>query len=401
VLVYLVSVLPELPVGASMHAGPNLLRYNKNNTNFDDIGEAPRSRLHTDSIEADIEYFDSVADEVNLMQSWIIERQPDWNGTAWQPLPVSMPAFNLTLKVPQRASQAASDGGAFKLDARAANISVVVPADASMSLWDTLDDQSTWKQLDPPFPVHAAPMHVVDIQIFDALQTRDVCLVSTGVILSVCTTLVVLVWALARNQLVRGDIVKPALFVVAGDSDGPSVSLLAHPAFVNCTDQKTDTTRCDCHARPVQHTTNLSGDESEVRPNFSGRWVLARVEGNMDNLLKESGACLRSRIAQRMKNYGIGHQVYEIVQEGNAIQMAIGKEVMRFLAEGGEQYVGTSRSTIVDPRWKGQTLTISKRCQNQMVEASKILTWTFKDEHIELDVSTPCGIQVRQVFSRC
>jgi len=135
--------------------------------------------------------------------------------------------------------------------------------------------------------------------------------------------------------------------------------------------------------------------------------VLTRVEGDMDTLLKESGECLIHRMAQRMRKYGVGQQAYHIVQEGNAFQMTMQggswlgeEEVVRFLSEGGEQHVGTSRSTIVDPRWTGQTLVITQRHKTHTGEASEKMAWTFKGEFIELDVISPTGIHVKRVFLR-
>jgi len=428
---YVITLLSKPLLGASMHNGPNILwRYSKDGGSADSITGAPLLGLHANHITDGIAPHDhDLPDEVNLMQTWVVESHPN-NSAQWPVHPVTSPTGNATATALEKASPNVSNtfvqqngsalpkysGAWTKADVVSqdalqafgtpqhdpgliplASRSAVVSADASVSMWDGFHGQAVWKELESPIS-EAATVQAVNLQLLNMQHNRTIFAVSAGVMLALCTSLVLLMWIFSRHKEVDSNIIKPPMLAGDINTNSPSESTAAHSTCAEGGGQTTDITGSE---------PSPDSDESQVRPNFTGCWVLTRVEGDMDTLLKESGECLIHRMAQRMRKYGVGQQAYHIVQEGNAFQMTMQggswlgeEEVVRFLSEGGEQHVGTSRSTIVDPRWTGQTLVITQRHKTHTGEASEKMAWTFKGEFIELDVISPTGIHVKRVFLR-
>lgn len=102
------------------------------------------------------------------------------------------------------------------------------------------------------------------------------------------------------------------------------------------------------------------------RPDFNGSWVLMRVEGDMESLMKELGLPWVARKAAAAAGYGVGKAKAQIKQTDDRIELETITPMKTFNRifttdglEHDEELDGRSLKTIV--RWDDSTLVVDAR----------------------------------------
>lgn len=176
--------------------------------------------------------------------------------------------------------------------------------------------------------------------------------------------------------------------------------------------------KCD-RFRPINGYERIKsprpGNSPRCPPNFTGSWRLTRIEGSMDVFMKDIGMGLLARVTNRSIRYGIGRQVIEIVQEGNAFQITnpgccwSWGNVQKFLVGGGDQCVCSNPKALVfNPRWDGRVLSIAQKWGEQSPEETLALKWQLKtialstraEDNIIVDATTSKGSAVKFAYVR-
>lgn len=109
--------------------------------------------------------------------------------------------------------------------------------------------------------------------------------------------------------------------------------------------------------------TAQAADSLQDKPDFTGKWVLERVEGNIDLLMADNGLSWPLRKMARRVKYGVGRQFQEISQNGDydvsILRAGFYKAVRADIrVGGGDQQILTStgKTILANFRWEGSAL---------------------------------------------
>mmetsp|Transcript_10419 Transcript_10419/g.25134 ORF Transcript_10419/g.25134 Transcript_10419/m.25134 type:complete len:215 (+) Transcript_10419:62-706(+) len=208
-------------------------------------------------------------------------------------------------------------------------------------------------------------------------------------------------WLCGCNMLGQPEIAVPADAQAQGGSDIVEVS-------------------CDPDRVPVQGAMPVLSDNpgpaavppkeeeaspAKERPSFAGSWVLEKVEGDFDALLKEQGQGYMMRRMAKSMGYGVGKVHQTIEQDGDVLTITItnpkGTTVMKFTVNGEEQ---DSRDPMEDkpvkilPQWDGDALVLATR--NSAGAALPTTRRFLRDEEMVMELTTPNGVSAKRVFAR-
>jgi hypothetical protein len=139
-------------------------------------------------------------------------------------------------------------------------------------------------------------------------------------------------------------------------------------------------------------------------PNFSGSWVMNRVEGDMDQLLADAGVGWALRKMAKGVNWGIGKNFQEISQNGNDFVIVhkapMNTTTMRFhVGSGYQETVGVDGKPILcDATWDEQSLIIL--CKTQAGKEHAPARRYLEDDCMVIETKTSKGEIVRRFFGK-
>jgi hypothetical protein len=139
-------------------------------------------------------------------------------------------------------------------------------------------------------------------------------------------------------------------------------------------------------------------------PNFAGCWVLHRVEGDMDALLKELRLPWVARKAAAAAGYGVGKAKKRIAQTRMHMEVEnitpLKSFTRRYATDGVERdEVLEGRSLKVSARWEGDVLILESRDANSDMRFPKLLRY-LQGHELVMEQTLPCGASVKQFFSK-
>jgi hypothetical protein len=156
-----------------------------------------------------------------------------------------------------------------------------------------------------------------------------------------------------------------------------------------------------------------------ARPDLSGDWLLHRLEGDVEALLKEVGASWVKRKAAAAMGFGVGMQFVRVEQHPNTIRIdtsyrgADGREDMAWLkptkncysTDGVEQNVADPEGRFVrtSVAWDGEALMMVSRrvdCGKPLPSTRRYLQGDGKELVFE-QTSPATGVVVKRIFKRC
>lgn len=147
--------------------------------------------------------------------------------------------------------------------------------------------------------------------------------------------------------------------------------------------------------------------ERPARPNFTGRWLLARVEGDYDQLLRDLGSSWCERRRVRSKKLGIGNWVQQIRQDGDEITIE-SCEGTRFLAmslhigraaDAGSRTAGLDRKEVsVTAYWDDATL--QTKVQRLDWPSPLLFSRFFEQNYLVVKCMTFGGKVIRRYFTK-
>eukprot|EP00747_Dinoflagellata_sp_TGD_P022523 gnl/TRDRNA2_/TRDRNA2_129165_c0_seq2.p1 gnl/TRDRNA2_/TRDRNA2_129165_c0~~gnl/TRDRNA2_/TRDRNA2_129165_c0_seq2.p1 ORF type:complete len:254 (+),score=32.59 gnl/TRDRNA2_/TRDRNA2_129165_c0_seq2:53-814(+) len=164
-----------------------------------------------------------------------------------------------------------------------------------------------------------------------------------------------------------------------------------------------DNAEMETTADTATSSSAAASGSSKVSPDFNGRWLCARVVGDMDTFLMDMGLgeALR-RVAQDSK-YGEGVQVQNVTQSGDLflIENILKASTSSCFRVGA----GDQRSTDMEgrpiqliPSWDGQILHMtSKKFSGDVIVYSQ--RYLDGDEMV-LELKSSRGTTVRRIFKR-
>lgn len=148
----------------------------------------------------------------------------------------------------------------------------------------------------------------------------------------------------------------------------------------------------------------LACEAPVTRPDFTGCWILARVEGSMDLLLKELEISWVLRKAAAAMGYGVGKARTKITQQGNLVEIENQNPVKTFRrtifvdgAEHDETIAGRPVRTIAD--WKGSVLVTDSQNLKTLKKFPKCVRYLDGRDMIT-EYVFPDGQTVKQSFSK-
>mmetsp|Transcript_69684 Transcript_69684/g.219967 ORF Transcript_69684/g.219967 Transcript_69684/m.219967 type:complete len:147 (-) Transcript_69684:142-582(-) len=145
---------------------------------------------------------------------------------------------------------------------------------------------------------------------------------------------------------------------------------------------------------------------AEPRPDFSGKWTVVRIEGDMDAFLKESGVSWMVRKMASGMGYGVGKQKQDIAHSGDQLEIVnespMGKVTITMVINGQEQTAVTpdNEKVLATPCWEpdGATLRVESRKPNG--GAVPLQRRFMRGDEMVMELTSPKGTAVSRIFSR-
>jgi hypothetical protein len=155
-----------------------------------------------------------------------------------------------------------------------------------------------------------------------------------------------------------------------------------------------------------------------ARPDFSGDWLLHRLEGDIEAMLKELEVSWVRRKAAASVGFGVGMQFVHVEQYANEIHIDtryIGKSQMArprptfnvYNTDGVEQNITDLEDRTVSTRvtWDGDALTMdSERVWRGIVRplpSTRRYLQCDGEELVFEQISLTTGVAVKRIFRRC
>lgn len=154
-----------------------------------------------------------------------------------------------------------------------------------------------------------------------------------------------------------------------------------------------------------QETSLCAADSTQAPvPNFSGRWRLRHIDGDVEPLLVDAGVGWALRKLAKSMNYGLGKQTQDIQQTGDdfIVVMEGGPRVttMKFrMGAGAQKTVGLDGNPVtVNPWWDGQAcmMTMGKPAG---VSTPRPLARYFLGSEMVIEATTSDGRAVKRFFA--
>jgi len=207
---------------------------------------------------------------------------------------------------------------------------------------------------------------------------------------------------IAEQFLQNGQIVKQ-IFV-----KGPQMSRLVEqdsaPMASDAPDAASDAVNCGPRTESDDQASVTTSETEVSRPDFGGRWLLARNEGDMEALLKEVGLPWVARKAASAMKYGVGQVKSSIMQSQDVITIETVTPMKTFsktIAVDGVEHdmVDDGKSFRTLSRWESNVLVTESR----LVKPAKtfpIARRYLDGEEMIVENKLVDGKLVKQVFVR-
>mmetsp|Transcript_43734 Transcript_43734/g.102048 ORF Transcript_43734/g.102048 Transcript_43734/m.102048 type:complete len:213 (+) Transcript_43734:90-728(+) len=160
----------------------------------------------------------------------------------------------------------------------------------------------------------------------------------------------------------------------------------------------------DAPKAPEPELVETKADAKEP-PNFTGDWVLSRLEGDFDAFLQDQGVGYMTRTMAKSMGYGVRKVFQVIKQEGDQIRITQTnpqRSVVVDLTVNGVEQDSTDpaegKKIKVQPSWDGVALLLKSRAPDgkELPTARRF----FAGEEMIMELTTPKGLVVKRIFSR-
>mmetsp|Transcript_2739 Transcript_2739/g.8154 ORF Transcript_2739/g.8154 Transcript_2739/m.8154 type:complete len:176 (+) Transcript_2739:117-644(+) len=145
-----------------------------------------------------------------------------------------------------------------------------------------------------------------------------------------------------------------------------------------------------------------------VQQNFSGDWLLHKVDGPMEDLLKDGGASWTARRIMRLLGYGRGKITMNIQQDGDQFSVTqglLGKRYLRmvFRAGAGEQVAckGRTFELLAEASWQGTFLRFTKTLVGRGRRQRQVSLVRLDGTELVLESTTSSGYLVAFRYVQC
>jgi len=149
-----------------------------------------------------------------------------------------------------------------------------------------------------------------------------------------------------------------------------------------------------------------SSSSSAAPADFSGSWVLNRVEGDFEALMADAGVSWAIRKMAKSMNYGAGLVTQTVEQDGNSLAITFqngpgqAPSVMRLVVGGGVQTTSNEDGSDVtlQPRWEDHSLCLTGKTASgsNLQPARRFLS----GEEMVIESRTSQGLAVRRYFAK-
>lgn len=142
-----------------------------------------------------------------------------------------------------------------------------------------------------------------------------------------------------------------------------------------------------------------------TQPDFSGRWVFRRYDGDFDAMMEDGGTHWTIRKLARAANYGVGMISQDINQQGdhmivdfnagasvNRMEFRVGEAGQATLNEGGEQ-------TIISAAWEGSAISVAGIRSSNGSKLQDTL-WYMQGHELVVQTRLSSGIVVRRFYAQ-
>lgn len=162
-------------------------------------------------------------------------------------------------------------------------------------------------------------------------------------------------------------------------------------------------TDADKNAKPLRFQDRRA---PRYPPAFAGRWLLDRVEGDMEAFMSELGTPWILVNMAKSFNYGVGKILQDVSLDGDKLQIITegspkGTNTMNVtINEGLQESIGLDGNPVnVGCSWESDTVLF---VEGEMPNGKAIPTTRrfIQDEETVLESTTPSGIIVRRIFKR-
>jgi hypothetical protein len=137
---------------------------------------------------------------------------------------------------------------------------------------------------------------------------------------------------------------------------------------------------------------------------FSGRWTLTRVEGDMNQFMTDAGASWTIRKMAKGLNWGIGKAVQEISQDGDEFvivhQQPMMNTTMKFrVGAGYQETIGVDgKPCLCNATWDGSSLMMEVKTPQGKVYAPSCRY--IKNLHMVIEGKTSKGEIIRRYYTK-
>lgn len=142
------------------------------------------------------------------------------------------------------------------------------------------------------------------------------------------------------------------------------------------------------------------------RPDFSGKWMMVRLEGDVNSFMKELGIGWALRRAAAVRGYGIHLTCHELQQDGDKLtaitQNARGSFCRELLIDGTDQLDNDpvdGKVIVLTPTWDNVTIQVKARCEKPPRQLPTTRRYLLGKEMV-LEQLSPNGIVVKRYFQR-
>lgn len=186
-------------------------------------------------------------------------------------------------------------------------------------------------------------------------------------------------------------------------SQSPSAdAVTTGPVLLTSRNSYVETQKASKHCQ--SSITEVQAVSSCPLPNFNGRWVMTKVEGDMEQLLVDAGVSWAVRKMIKSANWGIGKNFQEISQNGNEFvivhRQPMTTTTMRFcVGNGYQETLGVDgKPVLCDAEWDEQSLVIE--CKTKAGKTFAPARRYLQAGCMVIETATSKGQVVRRSFSK-
>lgn len=147
----------------------------------------------------------------------------------------------------------------------------------------------------------------------------------------------------------------------------------------------------------------LSRQTSEGLSSLTGRWMMHKVEGDVNAFLGETGIGWLSRTIASAAGHGVGQYTTNFRIDGNIIDVVENKSVeVKYswkIGGGWQQFEGQAGPAMVDPFWEFDGVSVTANCKGEQYPSIMMFKLLSPSEYVEI-LTAQSGRQAKFFYKR-